>query len=464
MAVLVGGAFISILNQTIMIPAVPVIMEEFRLTANTGQWLTTSFMLTNGIMIPVTAFLIEKYTTRTLFFVSMGLFAVGTAIAGVAPDYTLLLGGRIVQACGAGILMPLMQTVLLTIVPKERRGAAMGVVGLVISFAPALGPALGGWIVEVYSWRILLYVIVPFTVLDLALGYFTLKNVTELFHPKVDILSIVYSTLGFGGLLYGFSAAGSNGWSSPDVATTLIVGSITLALFIQRQLTMERPMLELRIFRYRLFTVSTIIGMIAFALIIVAEVILPIYLQTVRGFSALETGILLLPGAILMGLVSPIAGRIFDKYGARWLSIIGLLILTVSTLPFTQLTLTTSYNYLMFMYTVRLLGITLVMMPVTTAGLNKLPQRLIAHGTAMSNTTRQIAASIGPALLVTVMTSGVPKAEQAANSLALIQGANRAFLVAALIALFALALCYFIDDGKVPAREPRTKAKPESTA
>lgn len=447
MAVLLGGAFVAILNQTLMVPAIPVIMNEFHIAANTGQWLTTIFMLTNGIMIPVTAFFMGKYSTRKLFFTSMGLFMVGTLFAAAASNFGFLLVGRIVQASGAGIMIPLMQTVLLTIIPFERRGAAMGIVGLVISFAPAIGPALGGWLVEYYSWRLLLYIVLPIAILDMILAIFTLHNVIELTHPRVDVASIVFSSLGFGGLLYGFSTAGSGGWVGGEVVASLGVGALSLTIFVYRQLKMKTPMLEFRIFRHRMFTISTVISMVVFMSIIAAEVILPIYLQTMRGYSALDTGLLLFPGAVVMGVVSPFAGRLFDQYGVKWLAISGLMVLTVSTLPLTILTTNTSYTYLTIVYTARLLGITLVMMPVTTAGLNQLPLRLIAHGTAMNNTMRQVAASIGPAVLVTVMTSGLTEAEQVINTQAMIHGTNRAFLVATCISFFALVLSFFLKRG-----------------
>ncbi|HET7615491.1 MAG TPA: MFS transporter, partial [Bacillales bacterium] len=220
-AVLLAGAFVAILNQTLLNTAIPKIMSDLDISAATAQWLTTVFMLTNGVMIPITAFLIERFSTRKLFLTAMSLFAAGTLIAAMAPSFPYLLTARIVQASGAGIMLPLMQTVFLTIFPREKRGAAMGMVGLVIAFAPAIGPTLSGWLVQNYSWRVLFYVILPIAIIDIFLAYFVMKNVTKLTYPKVDIFSIILSSFGFGGLLYGFSSAGQSGWDSTKVLISL---------------------------------------------------------------------------------------------------------------------------------------------------------------------------------------------------------------------------------------------------
>lgn len=447
-AVILAGAFVVILNQTLLNTAIPKIMDDLSISANTAQWLTTGFMLTMGVMIPVTAFLIEKFSTRKLFLTAMSLFAAGTLIAAIAPNFPVLLTARIVQAAGAGIMIPLMQTVFLLIFPIEKRGAAMGMVGLVIAFAPAIGPTLSGWVVESYSWRVLFYMILPIALLVIIFASFALKNVTKLTNPKIDILSIILSSFGFGGLLYSFSSAGSSGWSSAEVIISMIVGIIALTLFIWRQLTVKRPMLEFRIFKNKIFALTLFIGMIIMVSMLGVELLLPLYMQNARGYTPLESGLLLLPGAVVMGIMSPITGKIFDKIGARPLAIIGLSIVTVMTFLFSNMTATTSYTYMMVIYAVRMLGISLVMMPVMTAGLNQLPNRLIAHGTAMSNTMRQVAASIGTAMLITVMTNSTEDAAQQMDPHPMIQGVSAAFMVAASLAFVALILSFFIKPMK----------------
>ncbi|HEX7064944.1 MAG TPA: MDR family MFS transporter [Bacillales bacterium] len=449
-ASIIAGAFVVILNQTLLNTAIPKIMADMSISASTAQWLTTGFMLTMGTMIPISAFLIEKFSTRKLFLTAMGLFGAGTLIAAVAPSFPFLLAARIVQASGAGIMIPLMQTVFLLIFPVEKRGAAMGMVGLVIAFAPAIGPTLSGWIVESYSWRVLFYMILPIVVLDIIFAIFALKNVTKLTHPKIDIVSIVLSSVGFGGLLYGFSSAGNNSWSSSEVVIALVVGAISLCLFIWRQLLIKKPILEFRVFKNWIFALTTLIGMIIMISMLGVELLLPLYMQNAQGYTALESGLLLLPGAIVMGVMSPIVGKVFDKIGARPLAIVGLSVVTVMTFLFSNMTASTSYGYMMVLYAIRMFGISLVMMTVMTAGLNQLPNHLIPHGTAMNNTMRQVAASIGTAMLITVMTNNTADAVKQQVSHPMIQGMSASFMVAAGLAFVALLLSFFIKP-KRPA-------------
>ncbi|RYL94404.1 DHA2 family efflux MFS transporter permease subunit [Sporolactobacillus sp. THM7-4] len=441
--VLVSGAFVTILNQTLLVTALPSIMRELNLASNLVQWLQTVFLLVNGIMIPVTAFLVGRFTTRRLFIFAIGSFAFGTLVCAVAPNFTILVIGRIIQAVGAGIMMPLMQTVMFIIFPVEKRGSAMGIFGLVIGFAPAIGPTLSGWLVNQYPWRVLFYIVLPVALIDMVCAYFILKNVTRLTYPKLDILSILLSTVGFGGLLYGSSIAGSVGWIHPEVLMTLVIGAVALVAFIIRQFYLEQPILEFRVFQYSLFTLTTVIGMLIFAVFIAGATILPIYMQEMLGFSPLESGLMLLPGAVLMGIMSPITGRIFDKVGARGLSITGILILFLMTVLMSRLDKSTSFTYLAIINALRMFGLSMVMMPSTTAGLNQLPSKLIPHGTAMNNTMRQVAGSIGTAILFTIManTSLDPKKYGAEG---LIHGVDIAFLTASVLCAAALALSFFI--------------------
>lgn len=444
MAVLLSGAFITILNQTLLATALPPIMIDFRVTESTVQWLQSIFMLVNGIMIPITAFLINRFTTRKLFMFAIGIFTVGTLIAALSPHFSLLLLGRVLQGTGAGIMMPLLQTIMFLLFPIEQRGRAMGLFGLVIAFAPAIGPSLSGYLVDNYPWRSVFYVVLPIGVLILISSYFVLKNVTPQTNPRVDYLSIVLSTLGFGGLLYGFSIAGNTGWAHIGVIISLIIGSITLFLFITRQLTLEEPILEFRVFSYRLFTLTTILGMIVFGAMIASTVILPLYMQTMLGFSALQSGLMLLPGAIVMGAMNPINGILFDKYGAKWLLRSGLTLLTITTFMFSTLSAETTFAYLAILNAIRMFGISMVMMPSTTLGLNQLPKKLIAHGTAMNNTFRQMSGAVGTAILVTIMTTTTLEEEMGGA----IHGVNMSFFITGFIAIAGLILSFRINDTK----------------
>ena len=469
MTVMLFGAFFSLLNETLLATALPSIMADFDITQNKVQWLTTAFLLTNGIMIPISAFLIERFTTRKLFLYAISVFVLGTTVAAVSHSFPLLLVARIIQASGSGIMLPLMMTVMLTIFPIEKRGAAMGLAGIVISFAPAIGPTLSGWLLAHYSWRSLFYVVIPIALATLVLSVFFVKNVTKLTYPKIDILSIILSSLGFGGLLFGFSSAGENGWDSPVVISCIVIGAIILTLFISRQLRLKVPMLEFRVLKNSIYSITLIITMIVLISLIGAETLLPLYMQLVRGFTPLESGLMLLPGAIVMGIMSPITGMLFDKVGAKVLAVPGLLIVSVTTYMFSDLTLETSFTYLTVVFAIRMFGLSLVMMPMMTYGLNQLPKKWNSHGTAMANTMQQVSASIGTALLVTMVTIGRQRYEPQngigqpeAQLHALVSGYNLAFLAAAALSAAGLVLTLFLK-GKSDRAEPAASGE-EQTA
>ena len=447
MAVLLSGAFVIILNQTLLNTALPAFMEDFGISANSAQWVTTMFMLVNGIMIPATAFLIQRFTTRTMFFVAMGVFTVGTIICALAPVYPVLLLGRVVQAASGGMIMPLMQTILFAIFPIHKRGTAMGTFGLVISFAPAIGPTLSGWIVDHWPWQVLFVMMLPISLASMLFAYFTLKNVTERTFPRLDVLSLILSTFGFGGLLFGLSSAGNVGWTSPEVLISLGVGAVALVWFARRQLRLPEPLLELRILRHRIFTLGTVLGMLVFMAMIGGMLMIPLYMQNMAGYSAMDSGLVLLPGAMIMGLMSPVTGRIFDRFGAKALALIGFTLVAVTSFMLAVLTLETSFAYLATVNAVRMLGTAMVIMPVTTAALNQLPPRLIPHGAALNNTLRQVAASVGTAGLVTVMTVSArdPQEYGAAGA---VHGVNVAFIVAGVIAAAGVVGSFFIRDSR----------------
>lgn len=465
LGIMIAGAFVAILNETLLNVALPPIMRNLNITANTAQWLTTAYMLTNGVLIPVSAFLLRRFSTRALFITAMALFALGTLIAGVAPDFAVLLVGRVVQASGSAIMLPLLMNVILTIFPIEQRGSAMGIMGLVITFAPAIGPTLSGWLVEHHSWRLLFFIVLPIALLDMIFAIIALRNVTELTSPKVDVVSVIYSTFGFGGLLYGFSTAGNVGWNSLQVYVSLAVAVAGLLLFVTRQLRGSNPMLEFRVFRYNMFALTTVISVLVTMAMFSSMLLFPLYLQNIHGFTPFKSGLLVLPGAILMGIMSPITGMIFDKIGARWLAVVGSLLTAATMIHFSMLTTTTRYSVLIVSFAIMMFGMSLLMMPIMTAGLNQLPQRLNPHGTAMANTLQQVAGAIGTALLVTVMTNGtkaqtkhliasahtlVTTSAQMAEVVkqASVHGIDEAFLVGGVIAVLALVLSFFIRKTK----------------
>lgn len=466
LAVLLVGAFIALLNNTLINVALPSIMHHFEISESTVQWLQTGFMLVNGIVIPTTAFLIQKYSVRHLFLGAMGLFACGTLIAGFAPYYWVLLAGRLTQAAGAAIMMPLLMNVMLVTFPPERRGRAMGLFGLVMVFAPAVGPTLSGWIVQHYEWHVLFRLVAPVAILIWVIAWFTLRDHKEKGDIRLDSLSVILSTLGFGGLLYSVGSAGNRGWADPLVDGVLVLSLLVLVLFIWRQFKLERPMLNFRVFKYPMFSLSTAIVITMSLSMFSAMLLLPLYLQNLRGFTPMESGLLLLPGALCMGIMSPLAGRWFDRYGARSIALVGISILVISTYLYSHLSDSTSYYWIMAIHAVRMLGISMVMMPVTTSGLNTLPPHDYPHGTAMNNTIQQVAGAMGGSLMVTVMSnrtavhaqellaqnqasltpaSGqLQDLEAAIHVQAAIRGIDDAFLLSTFIALVAFILALFI--------------------
>ena len=444
------GAFMTFLNSTFMNVALPDIMKDLNISVSTAQWLSTGYMLATGIVMPFTAFLIDRFKTKTLFLTSIGLFTIGAIIGSFANNFAMLLTARVIQGAAGGIIVPLMQTVFLIIFPIEKRGLAMGIVGIVLAFAPAIGPTLSGWIINSYPWRYLFYVTLPFTIIDLILAFFLLKNVTGGKKVSMDILSLIGSTIGFGGLLYGFSNAGNYAWTDARVYAPLIIGIVFLLIFIYRQLKLEEPLLNLDVFKSKVFTFSTIIVMIAYAGLISSELILPMYLENVKGLSAFNTGLTLMPGAIVMGIMNPITGILFDKYGARLLAILGLVILTLGTFGLAFLDLDTSHIYVTTVYSIRLFGIAMVQMPLTTSGLNTLDRSLYSHGNAASNTLRQVAGSIGTSIIITIMSKASASSGLSNPLKASVYGMNVSFAAVAGLTLVGTIIAFFVVKKKEP--------------
>ncbi|MBS4210831.1 DHA2 family efflux MFS transporter permease subunit [Bacillus sp. FJAT-50079] len=487
-AILFIGAFVSFLNNTLINIALPSIMTEFDVKSTTVQWLATGYMLVNGILIPASAFFIQRFSNRRIFITAMTLFTLGTLLACFSPSFAVLLAGRMIQASGSAIMMPLLMNVMLTAFPIEKRGAAMGLFGLVMIAAPAIGPTLSGYLIEHYEWRTLFYVVLPFAVITLLLAIIKLKNITPQRDMKLDFSSLVLSSIAFGSLLYGFSSAGDPevGWSAPIVIATLSIGTIALITFIWRQLRLDDPMLEFRIYKHPMFALSSAISIVISISMFSGMILTPIYVQTIRGISPMDAGLLMLPGALVMGIMSPITGRLFDKYGAKALAITGLSITIITTYLFSTVTAETSYSYLMFLYTFRMFGFSMVMMPVMTNGMNQLPMKMNPHGTAMNNTLQQVSGAIGTALLVTVMNTRTesraeelaanamaklaeggaqPSAEAAAEiqnqilNEAMLAGITHAFFISTLIAAIALVLALFIKRVKSPVQTEKESEK-----
>ncbi|MCZ8516443.1 DHA2 family efflux MFS transporter permease subunit [Paenibacillus filicis] len=403
--VLMLGLFLAILNQTLLNVALPHMTAEFGVATTTIQWLLTGYMLVNGVLIPLSAFLIERFGVRKLFLIAMLCFTGGALICSLASTFPVMLTGRLIQAVGGGVLSPLVMSVILYIFPPEMRGKGMGLFGLAMMFAPAVGPTLSGWVVQNYDWHLLFSGMIPLGVIVLIIAAFKLKNIEEPRNIKLDYFGTVTSLAGTGLLLYGLSEAGSNGWTDPVVLACSVSGLILLIVFVLQQLRSSSPMLDMRVFKYNVFSLSTVINVFVTASMFAGMILLPIYLQNLRGFTPLDSGLLMLPGAIVMMIMSPVSGILFDRVGPRPLAVIGMIITVVTTFEFTRLTLDSSYGFILILYMIRFFGMSLLMMPIMTAGMNQLPPHLSKHGTAMSNALRQISGSIGTSLITTIFTN-----------------------------------------------------------
>ncbi|MFP7252781.1 MDR family MFS transporter [Terribacillus goriensis] len=453
--VIMVGTFLTIINQTLLVTALPKIMNDLDISAVNAQWLITGFMLISGIMIPTSAFLLNTINNKKLFMVAMFSFAIGTVICAISTTYNMLLIGRIIQAIGSGLMIPLMQTLMFLVYPVERRGEAMGLVGVVIAFAPAIAPTVSGWIIDYFNWRYLFYIILPITMVNILLACFYMRNIINLNKPKIDVLSIMLSSLGLGLLLYGISVAGNIGWQNKITWFSCVAGFIIIIFFSHRQSKLTQPFLELRVFKSKIFTLSTIIVAIIFMTMIGFEILLPIYTQTLKKLSALQSGLILLPGAILLGIISPISGKLFDKYGVKKISMIGMFILAVATFPFLFLTKDTATWWIICLYSLRMLGMGFVMMPLATAGINALSNDLISHGSAITNTVRQVFASLGSAVMVGIMSATVTKYSNSYEGSALtplLNGLNKAFMSGFILITIAFTLCLFIAS---PSKEAK---------
>ncbi|HDE4661015.1 TPA: DHA2 family efflux MFS transporter permease subunit [Staphylococcus aureus] len=484
LAALLFGMFIAILNQTLLNVALPKINTEFNISASTGQWLMTGFMLVNGILIPITAYLFNKYSYRKLFLVALVLFTIGSLICAISMNFPIMMVGRVLQAIGAGVLMPLGSIVIITIYPPEKRGAAMGTMGIAMILAPAIGPTLSGYIVQNYHWNVMFYGMFIIGIIAILVGFVWFKLYQYTTNPKADIPGIIFSTIGFGALLYGFSEAGNKGWGSVEIETMFAIGIIFIILFVIRELRMKAPMLNLEVLKFPTFTLTTIINMVVMLSLYGGMILLPIYLQNLRGFSALDSGLLLLPGSLIMGLLGPFAGKLLDTIGLKPLAIFGIAVMTYATWELTKLNMDTPYMTIMGIYVLRSFGMAFIMMPMVTAAINALPGRLASHGNAFLNTMRQLAGSIGTAILITVMTTqttqhlsafgeeldktnpvvqdhmrelasqyggqeGAMKVLlQFVNKLATVEGINDAFIVATIFSIIALILCLFLQSNK----------------
>ncbi|TIH40932.1 MDR family MFS transporter [Subtercola vilae] len=460
--ILLVSAFIVILNETIMSVALPHLMASFNIPAESAQWVTTAFMLTMAVVIPITGFLLQRFNTRPVYIASMLFFSVGTLIAATAPGFEVLLVGRVIQACGTAIMMPLLMTTVMTLVPPASRGRTMGNISIVISVAPAIGPTISGLILNVLDWRWMFWLVLPIAVAALVVGALKIPNVTTPRRAPFDVLSVVLSAIGFGGLVYGLTTVGSTttGWM-PSWAP-LVVGLVALALFVLRQLQLQRTdraLLDLRTFTSKNFTLSIVMFAISMMALFGTLIILPLYMQNVLKLDTLSTGLLLLPGGLVMGALAPVVGRLYDKRGPKMLLIPGSIIVSVVLWSLTQVTSTTPIWQLLVAHIVLSVGLALMFTPLFTASLGSLKPALYSHGSAVVGTVQQVAGAAGTALFVTIMASQATRLVVTGSDpiLAQASGVRAAFTIGAIISLGAIVVAFFVKkpaDSELPEGVP----------
>ena len=450
-AILVLSAFVVILNETILSVALTHLMDDLGVDEPTVQWVSTAFLLTMAVVIPTTGYLLQRLTTRALYLAAMGLFLLGTVISAAAPGIEMLLVGRVVQACGTAIMMPMLMTTVLQLVAPNRRGQVMGTVMIVISVAPALGPTVSGVILQFLAWRWIFLIMLPIAVLMTVIGALKLPNVSEPERSRLDLLSIPLTVIGFGGLVFGLNSFGE-GASSPTLWVSLALGVVGLALFVWRQLTLQRsgtPLLDLRTFVHRPFTIGLGLIMVGFAALIGVAILWPIYLERVHHIDPIVIGMMLLPGGLAMGLLGPVIGRLYDRLGAKVLAVPASIALTVFLFSMSRTSEATPEWLLVALHLLMSLSLAFMFTPVFTSALNSLPPSLYSHGSATLGALQQVAGGAGTALLVALMaaTRASQEAGGANESDATMAGIRMAVTVAAGLAAGAVVLTLMLRPG-----------------
>jgi DHA2 family lincomycin resistance protein-like MFS transporter len=448
---LLVATFVVILNETLMAVAIPRLMHDLNVTAGAVQWLTTAFLLTVSVVIPVTGFLLQRMNTRPIYMLAMSLFTLGTLIATLAPNLELLILARVIQASGTAIMMPLLMTTVMTLAPPETRGKTMGFISTVISVAPAIGPTISGFILNYLSWRWLFILVLPISLGALALGARRIQNVTTPHHARIDGISVILSGVAFGGLVYGVSNVGvPAAQATVPAGIWSAVGAVFLIAFIFRQVSLQKtgyPLLDLRTFESRNFTVSVLLMATMMMSLFGTIILLPIYLQNVLGLSTLQTGLLLLPGGLLMGLLGPHVGRLYDKAGPVRLLVPGVIVVSAVLWAMTLMGPATWVGYILAGHVVMSVGFAFLFTPLFTVSLSSVKPSLYSHGSAVIGSLQQVAGAAGVALFVALMSARTTTlaARGLAPVDALTGGIRSGFLCGAIISVFAVACVFFVQ-------------------
>ena len=465
-AVLVGSAFVMILNETILSVALRDLTVDLGVPATTVQWLTSGFLLTMAVVIPITGYLLERFTPRAVFLTSLSLFSTGTLLAALAPGFEVLLAGRVVQAAGTAVMVPLLMTTIMRLVPPERRGATMGTITIVIAVAPALGPTIGGAVLAGLGWRWMFGLVLPLALIALVVGARYLRLTSQTRKVPFDVVSVLLSAVGFGGLLYGLSSIGESGGGDHAVPPWVVIaaGVVALAVFVGRQLHLQRAdaaLLDLRVFTRRPFSVAVATSVPLFMCLIGASaILLPLYLQTVLGVSTFVSGLAVLPGGLVLGLLGRPVGKVFDRVGARPLVLPGAVATAAALWLFATLGEGSPLAAVIGIHVLLMAGLGLMMTPLMTEALGSLPDHLYSHGSAVLSTLQQVAGALGTAVFVTVAALGSAVGAAAPDA----AGLRTAFVVAGVVGLVALVAASFVRGREKDGTRQDDAVAADSTA
>lgn len=444
--VLLFGTILTMLNQTALNPALPVIMSDFGVNEVTVQWLVSAYSLANAVTIPLSAYLLGRFSVKRLFLGALILFTAGTIIGAAAPGFWIILVGRIFQAVGAGITMPMMFSVILLTFPREKRGSAMGIVTLAMCFAPAIGPILSGLLLAATGWRGLFLVICCLALLIIAIGAGKIDTDISFSRTSFDKPSVFLCAAGLLSLLYGFSTFSSASNTAVTIAL-MALGILLLGAFVRRQGKLEVPLLKIDVLKVRDFRVAIIIAMILQGTLISLNVIMPLYIQNTMGYPPLVTGLAMMPGALLGGAASIVAGRLFDRIGVRKCVVPGIIFVFVGTTSLLLLDLDAGILFIALIYTIFPVAQHFTQTPMNTWGINSLDDKVIQHGNALTNTLNQVSASFMTALLMTVNAMGAATVPQASPQVQRLTGQHYAFGFLSVISLAAvLVIIIFVRD------------------
>ncbi len=393
--VLVVGTFMAILDTSIVNVAIPNMKAAFGATTDNIQWVLTAYMLVSGVVIPLTGFLCLRYGHKRLYIISLLIFTVGSAFCGIAWNTGSIIIARVIQALGGGMIMPISMAMIYAMVPKEKLGTATGVWGVAAAMGPAIGPSLGGYLVEYYSWPLIFTINVPVGIITVLYAMKLLEETPQQKDLKMDILGAFLIGISCFALLLAVHEGQDRGWTSQYIVNLFLISAFTLIFFIQRESSIPYPLLDLRLFKSPVMVFSLLNSAIITILLFAVVFLIPIYAQNLLGYSPLDTGLMMFPMALATGFLMPVSGKLFDKFGAFGVGMAGLIIVTAFTYYFRTLSLDTGFDQLRIMLALRAVGFGLAMMPILNAGMNSVPGHLVSTASAAMNLIRQVAGAVG---------------------------------------------------------------------